>query len=275
MSAPGDNALGLADLQAWLQHAITAAPALTLTEAAAATVVRRSSRMNAVERLGVYRDAYFARLHECLADDYPALRALLGHRRFATVCHAYIAAHAPRSASLNGYGAGLSDFCTTAPFREQLDGGPPFDLALLRDVARLEWASVELIHAPVGIPLTGAEILRHQARFGEARLLPVPTLRLVRLDHPVHNLYTSLRAGDAATLPAPAAAPSHELLYRADWQIHCEALTAVEGALLADLLAGTRIATALSRAATRGASEHDIGTYFQRWLGAGFFAAVT
>jgi len=275
MSVPGDSALGLAGLQAWLQHAITAAPALSLTEAAAARVVRPSSRMNALERVGVYRDAYFARLLECVADDYPALSALLGHLRFATLCQRYIAAHAPRSPSLNDYGAGLSDFCTAARVRELFGEGPPYDPTLLRDLAHLEWASVELIHAPPGVPLTGAEILRHRARFGQARLLPVPTLRLLRLDHPIHDLYVSLRAGGAATLPTPAAVASHELLYRAEWQIHCEALTPVEGNLLADLLNGMCIADALARAATRGASEHEIGACFQRWLGAGYFAAVT
>jgi hypothetical protein len=258
-----------------LQHAITVAPPLSLTGEAAGRVVRPSSRMSALERVGVYRDAYFARLLECLADDYPALRVLLGRERFATVCQRYITVHVPRSLSLNDYGAGLSDFCTTAGVRELFDASPPYDPALLRDLARLEWASVELIHAPVAIPLSGPDILRHQARFGEARVQAVPTVRLLRLDHPIHDLYASLRAGADATPPAPAAAPSHALLYRAEWQIHCEALSAAEGALLADLLEGTRIATAVSRAAARGASEHDIGAYFQRWLGAGFFAAVT
>jgi hypothetical protein len=275
MSLVDDRALGLADLQAWLQGAITASPAHTRTDVTVADVVRPSSRMTAAQRLGVYRDAYFARLLECLADDYPALCALLGRNRFATVCQGYIATHAPRSATLNDYGQGFAEFCATPRFRESLQVSSPYHPALLRDLARIEWASVELIHAPIGIPLTGAEIQRHRAGFGAACLRAMPTLRLLRLEHAMDELYRSLRAGADAALPIPVATSSHELVYRVDWQIHCEALTASAGALLADLVAGMCIGDALSRAAERGASEQEIEVCFQRWVGAGFFASVT
>lgn len=274
MKPAADAAGALVEQQLWLQRAITGSHA-TLTDEAAAERVRPSSRMSARERVGVYRDAYFARLLECLADDYPALRALLGQQRFARLCRDYVRAHPPREASLNHYGAALVEFCSRAPASDAVDAAPgAADAGLLRDIARIDWASVELIHAPSAVPLAAAELVSQQASFAQARLIPVPTLRLLQLEHPAHELYGALRSGRGPDAAWPAAATSFVLLQRVHWEIRRVPLCPPEGALLADLLAGTPVTAALDRAADRGASEQDIGAYFQRWLGAGFFAAL-
>lgn len=264
----------LGTLQRWLQDAIAGTPWERLTEPATRNVVRPSSRMSARQRLGVYREAYFARLLECLRDDYPALCLLLGQDRFAALCQRYIAAHPPRDASLNTYGAGLPAFCAGACARELLSATPACEPGVVRDVARIEWAAVELIHAPHASALTAADVLAHHATFGQARLLSVPTLRLLCLEHAVHDLYQSLKRANRESAPAQGTPRSYELVRRVDWQIECEALSTDEGALLDELLAGESISLALEHAAERGASEADISAYFQRWLGAGYFGSL-
>ena len=265
MSANADQASQLARLQRWLQVAITH-PAGVESGAQAAgnsadQLVRPSSRMQPLARVGVYHDAYFARLTDCLGEDYPALRSLLGRERFAALCRRYLAQQPPRSPSLNDYGSALPELAASEP-----------EGAVLRDLARLEWASAELIHAPRVAPVSAAELLAREASFEDARLVPVPALRLLRLDHPVHALYLALRAGRSAALPAPE--PAFVLVHRPEWSVTSSTVPPLEGELLASLLAGTAVGVALATAAERGASEADVGAWFQRWLAAGMFASL-
>jgi hypothetical protein len=265
MSANPDQASALARLQHWLQTAITH-PASVEAGARAAgdaadQLVRPSSRMQPLARVGVYHDAYFARLIDCLADDYPALRSVLGPDRFGALCRRYLVQRPPRSPSLNDYGNALPELAVSEP-----------DGAVLRDLARIEWACAELVHAPQVAPVSAAELLAREATFAEARLVPVPALRLLHLDHPVHALYLALRAGRSAQLPAPE--PAFVLVHRPEWAVTTTVLSPPEGELLASLLAGTAVGTALADAAQRGASETDVGAWFQRWLAAGMFASL-
>ena len=265
MSDLNDDVVGLASLQSSLQRAMTdlrgeATDTPELLHIAHA--VRPSSRMQPLERLAVYRDAYFARLLACLTDDYPALRSLLGAERFEELCKRYVAMHPPTAPSLNDYGRRLAAFCAREPVP---------DAALLRDLARVEWARVELIHVPEQSPLPAAELVARQASFGQARLVPVAALRLLELEHPVHALHEALRAGRSTPLPAPAR--TFELLRRVAWQIRCEPLPLAEGELLASVLAGMPIGEALVAAAERGVSEYDVSACFERWLAAGLFAS--
>jgi hypothetical protein len=279
VSAVGDHASDLAHLQRWLQHVITHPASPSDAERAAAPigameverVVRPSSRMSALERVGVYQDAYRARLLECLADDYPALRALLGRERFAALCRRYVVEHPPCVPSLNSYGEALPEFCVSAAVIDLCAATPAYAPALLRDLARIEWASVELIHAPSAAPLSADEIIAQQADFGEATLVPVPSMRLLRLGHRMHASYMALRAGLSADPPAPSV--GFELLRRTDWQVTHTEIEVAEGELLTSVLAGAPLRLALAAALERGVSEGDVAAYFQRWFTAGLFMA--
>src|SRR5258706_10996091 len=107
-------------------------------ESDAERVVAPSSRLSGLERVAIYHEAYRARLVECLADDYPALQHALGEPSFETLCHAYITEHPSRSPNLNSFGRRMSDFCRTR--NEPL-------AAFAADLAALEWAMVDVVHA--------------------------------------------------------------------------------------------------------------------------------
>ena len=48
----------------------------------AVSLIRANARMTAHERLEIYARQYWFRLLDCLYDDYPGLRSLLGQKRF-------------------------------------------------------------------------------------------------------------------------------------------------------------------------------------------------
>ncbi len=63
-------------------------------------VVTRSSKQSAVERLGVYGNAYFARLLGCMAEDFPATKHAVGEEAFAGFVIRYLQKYPSTSYSL-------------------------------------------------------------------------------------------------------------------------------------------------------------------------------
>lgn len=92
-----------------------------------------------LERLGVYHHAYFARIEECLADDFPAVRKAVGEAVFSRLCREYITRCPSASPSLNFTGAGFPGFLRESPDLQ--------DPRFFSELAALEWALVEVIHA--------------------------------------------------------------------------------------------------------------------------------
>ena len=89
--------------------------------------------------MGIYADAYLARLIEALEEDFPAVSRLLGHRAFHATCRAYLERFPSRSRSLNPLGRRLPEFLSDRPGA--------------RDLARVEVAMAEVFDAEGVAPL--------------------------------------------------------------------------------------------------------------------------
>jgi uncharacterized protein len=149
----------------------------------AETIIAPNSRLSAFERLELYNRQYWYRLLDALADDFPALRAVLGPQRFESLSIAYLQEHPSRSFSLRNLGSSLVEWMGAHP--EQ--AGRRHRLAL--DIARLEWAFVEAFDNAENKPLT---IDRIRALSGESCLALQPHVRLLALDHPALDLVLAL-----------------------------------------------------------------------------------
>lgn len=222
----------------------------------------------AAERLAIYRDGYFARLVECLADDYPALRHCLGEQAFESLARAYIGAFPSRSPSLNAYGSRMAAFCRT-----RAETWAPF----AADLARLEWALVEVIHAPSAPGLGADELSRIPAdRWRTARLTPSPTLRLLDFDYPVNDYFQAFR--DGAALGIPDRRPTSTVVYRRGLAIDRMSLERRAALLLEDLLSGSTLESAVAELERRSSDRSDIAEKLPAWLGSwvahGFFCAL-
>jgi len=254
----------LATLQRWLFDRVTSSsPALL------GAGVRRISPggLPAAARLEVYRLGYFARLTECLADDYPAVAHALGPASFEALCRAYIEAEPPRGASLNFYGAGFADFCHRR--------GPA--LAFEAHLARLEWAVVEAIHADATATLDPAELaVLGEGQWARARLVPSRTLRIVAGDYPVYDYYRAFSAGERPS--APERSPSALAVCRRGDDVWRLRLSAPLAELLGRLAAGEPLGAALDAVSGIGAtSELDASALqhaFGEWVACGCFSAL-
>lgn len=265
--------MSLREAQQWFARAITtpeSEPSAVSAEGAAQELTP-GPRLSSLERLDVYRTAYHARLIECLVDDYPALQAALGERSFEALCRAFVARHPSTSPSLNTYGAPMAAFCRT---ETALDCR-----AFAADLATLEWAIVEVIHAPGAPPLRPERLAAVPAdAWAHARLEVTPAFRLVRAAYPVNTFFQAFRDDKSPSIPE--ASPSATAVYRSGPTVWRMDLTSPMATLLERLVAGDALGSALELAAGTmdGVPEDVLGqrlmTWFQGWVSGGLFTGI-
>ncbi len=252
--------------QAWLFAAIT-------EDQAPAHIGRvlGGAAVPAAIGLEVYRHAYRARLRDCLADDFSAVQQVLGEATFAAVANAYISELPPTASTLNRYGAAFPTWMQGAAMR----------LAVVRRVhvvqlAHLEWALVDAIHAPSSTIVTrGALAKLAPADWVSARLTPVPSLRLVRCTWSINATYAAYLTGRSADLTQliPQRQRGAVAIVRRASGLRRHELGLVESRLLAALCAGTPLGRALAGIAAEEAPT--VQAAFAHWLASGFFSHIS
>jgi len=208
---------GLAQLQARLQ-------AYLLGEAAAPEDLVRPPRTgSAAERLGIYRDAYAARLTGVLRQDFPGVAALAG-AEFDGLARAYLVCHPSTAPAVRHLGRHFPEFL----------GARDPALAAMAD---FEWALAGAFDAPDCAPPDCAPLgfadlagLPAEAWPG-LRLLFVPSLRRRDLDASVPEAWSAIQAG--VPPPPPAGGPVLPwVVWRRDLTPHFRPLEADEAAML-------------------------------------------
>jgi hypothetical protein len=255
----------LGSLQAWFQRSILqeGSPRARV----AGRFVKPSSSLSALERVQIYRDAYRERLVECLIDDYPALEYALGSEVFAQLCREYIAAHPSRSPSLNFFGKRMAAFCRSREGWELR--------RFAGDLAALEWALVEVLHAKFEPSVTQEALSRlTSAAWVQARFVPSQAVRVVRSHYPVNSYLQAFRKDERPEIPAPRRAVT--VVWRQDLTVWRRELDRLEANVLTRLLSGVPIARAL-RAIEGSAANRDpnpVAGWFRRWVSDGFFVGI-
>jgi len=154
-------------------------------------LVPDDARMSAVEHLDVYADMYFYRLRDCLAEDFPKLSRRIGPARWNDLVTDYLLAHPPSHFSLRELGRALPGFVARHPLGAEVP--------LLADLARLEWARVDVFDEADAAPLTREDLLAAASRDPEERVLGlVPASRLLGLDRSVLPLWRHLEEVQAS-----------------------------------------------------------------------------
>ena len=149
----------------------------------AATFIAPNSRLTASERLEIYNRQYWFRVLDALAEDFPALRAVVGGRVFEALSIGYLTAHPSRSFTLRDLGSRLPEWLESHPDF----AGRRQRVAL--DVARIEWAFVEAFDNAERTPLTLDQIATLDAGSG---LGLQPHLRLLALNYAADELVLAL-----------------------------------------------------------------------------------
>jgi hypothetical protein len=235
-------------------------------------IVTAGPELSAAERLGIYHYAYHARLVDCLADDYPALVTALGQRGFARLARKVIAAHPSDGPNLNFYGRHLVTY-----LRRHADACRQRGFIL--DLARLEWAMVEVLHAQAAPVFSVAALQAIPAeRWARMRLRPSATVRVLRFRHPANAYLQAEREDRHPRIPRPAA--SATAIYRRGFRVWRMDLTPPMAGLLDALFAGRPLERALATVARQRRGEPqdqvlaDVMRWFSGWVDGGFFASL-
>jgi len=227
-------------------------------EGIAKSFIAPNSKLSSFDRLEIYNRQYWYRVLGALAEDFPALRSVIGSRAFDAVSVAYIDSHPNRSFTLRNLGSRLSEFLAANPHF----AGRRADLAV--DVARIEWAFVEAFDSAEHEPLTLEQIATLE---GGSHLALQPHLQLVELEYPIDDLVLNMHKGEKrqtteaglqheeddnapAKLPALRRKPTWLAAHRVDYSVFYLRLRRGEFHTLRAIRAGQPLAEAIEAGVT-------------------------
>lgn len=136
--------------------------------------ISADERIPTALRLGVYTEAYAARLVEVLGETFPAVQAALGQTRFAREVGDFARAHPSSFRSARAYGEALGPWLTSRHRGPRAQG--------VADLARFEWAVAAAFDAADCRALKPASLADvPPAQWPALRFGFSPTLRRVRV----------------------------------------------------------------------------------------------
>jgi hypothetical protein len=257
----------LSELQTWLAEQFVRPRSLAKypeTVRAAEQHIQPTAMLSAVERVEIYRQQFWLRHTASLLEDFPGVAGILGQADWERLSESYLTQCPCRSFNLRDLGSHLVEHLA------QQDWLP--HRALCHDMARLEWAYIEIFDAADLPPLDGTKLARlSEQQWQAATFVFTPALRLLKVDYPVVELRCALRSESAGPVSIPEPDPHQLLLYRgADGAVSQQRVPAVAFTLLEQLLHGQALATACEQLARNDPNsaavlESNVGNWFAEW----------
>ena len=259
----------------------------------AAEFIKPNDRLSSFERLEIYNRQYWFRVLDCLWDDYPGLRAIVGERKFMKLITAYLARYPSNSYTLRDLGNRLERFLREEPQW----AAPREELAI--DMARFEWAQVVAFDGPSKAPISPDDILDTPP--SKLRLALQPYLSLLELGYAVDDFLFAVKKRESKVLrgeasnavdSAPTARarrkrirpPKREKVYlvvhRHDNMLYYKRLDPEAFAILSALNRGATVEDAcIEPVNASGRADIDwsaqIKEWFDNWSALGWFCRLT
>lgn len=222
--------------------------------------LRAQGGLDAAQRLGVYREAYRARLADALADTFGHTARYLGDEAFRGLAQAYVETHAPSAYSIRWYGA---------TFPRWLRRVRP-QAAELAELAAFDWALRAAFDSADAVPLDAAALaaLAPEA-WDRVGFRLHPSFRLLAQRWNTVALWQALERGEAPPAAQALPQPAAVAVWRRELQPHFRTLEADEDVALRALRAGKSFAALCAGLAeTRAAQDAAAlaGRWLRRWL---------
>ncbi|QDV69687.1 hypothetical protein Poly24_34040 [Rosistilla carotiformis] len=283
---------GLQRVQQWMQAVITHPDGVqsgsqsetardALGEAVGASLedlILPSKRLDSQQRIEVYANAYYARLLECLGEEFPALVKLLGEETFNAFAVEYLQFFPSQSYTLADLGAHfhrfLSQYRDAACEDEDSDSQERSWSDLMIDLARLERTYSEVFSGP---GIERLETLRGDAlaavppdSMGRICLTPAPCLRLLQLNSGAHEYAIAVRKGEDVDGVIPQIRPTYLAITRIRYVVRTIDLEPAEFEVLQLLCDSVSLERAISSVAALDALDDaalssQLVAWFQKW----------
>ena len=283
-------------IQRWLQAVIThpdgvragvdsptARQLVGVTQTDVAQVILPSREMTSLDRLQIYGRAYFGRLLECLAAQFPAVQHAVGEEAFNGLAFGYLVDHPSKSYSLSTLGNSFDEYLTATrpPRSDEADPDKPDFADFLIELARLERVYAEVFDGPgpERSPTLNVNDLARLSpqQFADSRMVFHSCVRLLELQFPVHDYATAIRRKLEPT--TTVARPINLVVTRRDYVVRRFEVTKPQFQLLASLMKGETVGAALmqllAEPTTDGATlQTDLQMWFRDWSAAPLFAEL-
>ena len=227
-------------------------------------IIKPNDRLTSFERLEIYNRQYWFRLIDCLYDDYPGVRAVLGEKKFAKLTKDYLAKHPSTSFTLRNLGQHL------VPFLRH---------PMAHDMARLEWARIVAFDGEARPVVTADDLL--DSNPGKLRLALQPYITLLKLRYPLDDYLLALKqdslraeASNAVTelhhrrvkkLRRPKPETVYVAVHRVQNAVYYKRLSREQFKILAALQAGKTLAQACT------GNADNLRQWFAAWSSFGWF----
>jgi len=259
------------------------------TRKAVAKFIKPNDRLSSYDRLEIYNKQYWFRLLDCLYDDFPGLRALIGDKRFHQLSIAYLTKYPSKSYALSELGGRLEKFLKKEPHWI----APHQKLGL--EIVRLEWAHIVAFDGEALPPLE-IDALLDGGDPAKLRLGLQPFISFLACDYSVDNFIVAVRrkeepkgeASNAVTERAPSKTakkvkrPKPKKIFlavhRLDHSVWYKRLEPEAYLICTALQKGLPLQTACERAFRRKQANENFGAtllaWFAQWASFGWFCRV-
>lgn len=309
-------------IQAWMQAVITnpagivqgigsgeAQSQISVPAESVEQIVTRSSKQSAIERLGVYGNAYFARLLGCMQEDFPATRHAVGDDAFAGFVVAYLQKYPSTSYSLGELHRRFPTFLaesrpvaqtflsvqedeanSNSDSQESLSRqASPNWIDFVIDLATLESTYCDVFDGPgeEQLSLLTPESLTQLSpdQWMNARLQTATSLKLFHFRFPVQLYASAVRKQEPPTVPP--ARDTWLAIHRRDYIVRRRPLTLRQYRLLGALQRGLTVSAAIAESLAGMSAAADsldanalaslsqqLQTDFREWVIEGYFRGI-
>ena len=262
--------VALAPLQEWMQAVVThpsdVYEAADAADIAVDDVILPSQTLQPIQRVGIYHGMYMLRMIEALTVDYAAVAQFLGEHHFEHLVRDYVQQFPSRSYTFNRLGDSLPAYIASSSMQRR---------TFLRDLAKLELAMTHVFDEAEAEPLPANAIASiAPEEVADARIIPIPALRLLALDYDANDAFQAFR--DDRPMK-PRRRKTYLAVHRRDYGVYRMPLSREAFAFLEALVARETIGSAIEtfhRRLRRFPAQSELFTWFRDWSAAGLFTAI-
>jgi len=228
--------------------------------------IKSTPNFNAQDRLAVYSDAYYLRLVDILAKEFPRLKKFCGEEKFDEAAFRYLDQYPSQHYSLYRFANHFSGFLKT-----YFNGEP-----MIAELAIFERALSDVLLAGNGQRI-GVQALRDltSEQWPVMKLILHPAVQAIALTLNVPDIWRALNTEQ--TLPEIKSSPSAYLIWRFHQQPYFAAITPEQLRIFTAIQCGDCFAE-ICEDLIGHLEEEKIGAYvagvLQQWLTSGIFTQV-
>lgn len=215
--------------------------------------------------MGIYRNAYRARLVGALESGFERTKRWVGDEAFEAAAAHYILTQPPHSWTLDGFGAQFPELLA------ELFAGDP-------EVAELAWLEWQMQQAFAALDLPELDVARlaaaglDEAGWDNLCFTMAAGFAARPVSHELSGLWAGLNQAEAPQPQNPPRGDYHLIVWRREMRPYFRLLEPVEFATLARLQNGATLGQAGAALALADGDAQQLGQWLASWLNEGLFA---